>query len=152
MSLNEESFKESSSLFLSEFNILEKTISETRNSENLDIAKIVDAYYKVINVTSLAKILKEHLENMDELSESQQNLLNHIENSQNYIQEKFNANLHPKLLQELKNSIDSITKNLQSVSGQKTKEQIQEEAESFKKLREIMSTREFVEQYDKGLN
>ena len=51
------------------------------------------------------------------------------------------------------NSISEITNNLQSLnSEQKSKETIENEAKLYEKLREIMSTKEFVKQYDSGLS
>jgi hypothetical protein len=51
------------------------------------------------------------------------------------------------------NSISGITSNLQSInSEQKSKETIENEAKLYEKLREIMSTQEFVKQYDVSLS
>ena len=51
------------------------------------------------------------------------------------------------------NSISDITDNLQSLnSEQKSKETIETEAKLYEKLREIMSTKEFVKQYDAGMS
>ena len=44
-----------------------------------------------------------------------------------------------------------MTKTLQSSSGEKTKDQIENESKMFEELRKKMSTKEFVEQYNKGL-
>ena len=52
------------------------------------------------------------------------------------------------------NSIQSSTENLKLLgqnSEQKTKEIIEKEALLYKNLRELMSTKEFVEQYEIGL-
>ena len=50
-------------------------------------------------------------------------------------------------------SISDITRNLQSInSEQKSRETIENEAKLYEKLREIMSTNEFVKQYDAGLS
>ncbi len=70
-----------------------------------------------------------------------------------FISEKFNSIIHPKIMEHITNSISSITSNLQSInSKQKSKETIENEAKLYEKLREIMSTQEFVKQYDKGLS
>jgi hypothetical protein len=46
-----------------------------------------------------------------------------------------------------------LTKNLQSGnSGDKSKEKIESDAKLFEELRQKMSTKEFVEQYDHGLS
>jgi hypothetical protein len=50
-------------------------------------------------------------------------------------------------------SIQKLTKNLQSEpSGEKSKEQIESDAKLFDELRQTMSTKEFVEQYETGLS
>ena len=41
--------------------------------------------------------------------------------------------------------------DLQADFGEKTKEQIENESQMFEELRKKMSTKEFVEQYEKGL-
>jgi hypothetical protein len=56
-------------------------------------------------------------------------------------------------MEHITNSISDITGNLQSInSEQKSKETIETEAKLYEKLREIMSTKEFVKQYDAGLS
>jgi hypothetical protein len=56
-------------------------------------------------------------------------------------------------MKNIANSISNITRNLQSLnSEQKSKETIENEAKLYEKLREIMSTKEFVNQYDSGLS
>ena len=76
-----------------------------------------------------------------------------IELSEKFISEKFNSIIHPKIMEHIANSISGITSNLQSInSEQKSKETIENEAKLYEKLREIMSTREFVKQYDTGLS
>ena len=73
---------------------------------------------------------------------------------QKIIAEKFNASLHPTILSQLTDSIQIHTNNLQSLgkeSSKKSKEDIEKEAKLYKELREVMSTKEFVEQYATGL-
>ena len=56
-------------------------------------------------------------------------------------------------MKHITNSISDITSNLQSInSEQKSKETIENEAKLYEKLREIMSTKEFVKQYDAGMS
>ena len=55
-------------------------------------------------------------------------------------------------MDHLSSSIQSLTKNLQSETiGEKSKEQIEKDAKLFDELRQTMSTKEFVEQYETGL-
>ena len=74
-------------------------------------------------------------------------------NAEKFISEKFNSAIHPKIMKHIANSISDITSNLQSLnSEQKSNETIENEAKLYEKLREIMSTKEFVKQYDAGLS
>ena len=81
-------------------------------------------------------------------------LLVRIDKIQKYISEEFNTSFHPKILTQLTDSVQKNTDNLKLLakeSGQKTKETIEKEANLYKELREIMSTKEFVEQYENGI-
>ena len=70
-----------------------------------------------------------------------------ILNTEKFISDKFNSDIHPKIIQSITHSISDITGNLQSLnSEQKSKETIENEAILYEKLREIMSTKEFVQQ------
>ena len=56
-------------------------------------------------------------------------------------------------MEHITNSISDITGDLQSLnSEQKSSETIENEAKLYEKLREMMSTKEFVKQYDSGLS
>ncbi len=56
-------------------------------------------------------------------------------------------------MSNLTDYVQEIMTNLKSNKGEvKTKEIIEQEAKLYEKLRVIMSTKEFVEQYDKGLS
>ena len=114
------------------------------------IPGIIDVYYQVIKVDSLAKVLKENFQTKPE----HEAFLPRIDKTQKYISEEFNASFHPKILTQLTDSIQKNTENLKLLakeSGQKSKETIEKEASLYKELREIMSTKEFVEQYENGI-
>jgi hypothetical protein len=73
--------------------------------------------------------------------------------AEKFIFENFNSIIHPKIMQNITNSISDITSNLQSLNfEQKSTEIIENEAKLYEKLREIMSTKEFVKQYDVGIS
>jgi len=56
MNLNDSSFQETANLFKSESEKLETEINSTlEKSEKLSIPEIVQLYYQIINVTSLAQ-------------------------------------------------------------------------------------------------
>ena len=118
------------------------------NSENeLPVNQIVEIYYQITNVSSMIEVMKQQIDKSD-LSSFEK-----ISNVENFISKKFNSTIHPKIMNNIENSISEITKNLQSLdSDQKSKEIIENEAKLYEKLREIMSTKEFVKQYAAGLS
>ena len=133
----------------SEFEKFQKIIdSISKNSEKM-IPDIVSLYFQATVVETLSKKLKQ-----DILESEQQIHLEKINKIQKYVDENFSKSLHPKILSQLVNSIQKSTDNLKLLdqnSEQKTKEIIENEAQLYKELRELMSTKEFVEQYDSGI-
>ncbi|HIH99366.1 MAG TPA: hypothetical protein HA347_05970 [Nitrosopumilus sp.] len=129
-------------LFTSEYNKLENLVNGLNFDIELSVNQIVEIYYQITNVSSMIMVVKPQLDqNNDKIL--------YVEK---FISEKFNSTIHPKIMEHIANSISSITSNLQSInSEQKSKETIENEAKLYEKLREIMSTREFVQQYDTGL-
>jgi hypothetical protein len=114
----------------------------------LSVHQIVEVYYQITNVSSMIAVMKQQL---DQTADSAS--LEKILNTEKFISDKFNSHLHLKIMQSITNSISEITLNLQSLnSEQKSKETIENEAKLYEKLREIMSTQEFVKQYDSGLS
>ena len=106
----------------------------------------------MIKVVSLGKLLKQRFQ--DKVEPDHHKLLDRIGVVQNIIAEKFNMSLHLTILSQLTDSVQKYTDNLQSLgkeSGKKSKEHIEEEAKLYKELRNLMSTKEFVEQYATGL-
>ena len=125
---------------------LQNLIRIAESNYDLNIHEIVEIYYQVMNVSSMSTMLKEQVE-------SQPNsLLDKIQAIDKSISEQFNSNIHPRILKTLSTSIKETTKKLQSGNtSKKSKEEIESEAKLFEELRQKMSTREFVEQYNKGL-
>ncbi len=143
------SIEETSKIFESEAEKLESVIDTALAKSELSIPEIVQTYYQTMNVTSLATILKQQLGGSDEHN----SMIRTIEETQKLILEKFDSNLHPLIMTQLANSIIDATKSLQSGNTlEKSKTEIESEAKLYEKLRQIMSTKEFVEQYDKGLS
>ena len=151
MSETESYYDEISKSFISESNKLESAIDHLlQKSEKFSISEIVSIYYQIMNVTSLIQFLKQNISNNN--SEKTQTLLKKIKLSENLIETTFNTNLHSIFLSYLTDNIQKIMTNLKSNKGkEKTKEIIEHEAKLYEKLRVAMSTKEFVEQYDKGL-
>ena len=133
----------------SEFEKFQKIIdSMPKNSEKM-IPDIVSLYFQATMVETLSKKLTK------DISESeQQTHLEKINKIQKYVDENFSKSLHPVILSQLVNSIQKSTNDLKLLgqnSEAKTKEIIENEARLYKELRELMSTKEFVEQYDSGI-
>ena len=141
---------QSSELFYSESKKLQDTLESIQKKSDKTIPEIIDVYYQAIKVDSLAKVLKENFQ----IKPEHEAFLARIDKTQKYISEEFNASFHPKILTQLTDSIQKNTENLKLLakeSGQKSKETIEKEASLYKELREIMSTKEFVEQYENGI-
>ena len=134
-------------LFDTEFIKLENLVNEIILENELPVNQIVSIYYQITNVTSMIEVMKQQIDNSDSSFREK------ISNAENFISKKFNYIIHPKIMVNITNSISTITENLQSLnSEQKSKETIENEAKLYEKLREIMSTKEFVNQYDSGLS
>ncbi len=134
-------------LFSEEFEKLKKLLDQMNPDNELTVNQIVQVYYQITNVSSLTEVIKQQLDDSDSTS------FEKISNAQNFISENFNSNIHPKIMKNIANSVSEITKNLQSLnSDEKSKETIENEAKLYEKLREFMSTKEFVMQYNAGLS
>ena len=134
-------------LFIIEFEKFETLVNQINSENELPVNEIVEIYYQITNVSSLIEVMRQQIDKSD-LSSFEK-----ISNAENFISEKFNSTIHPKIMNNIENSISEITHNLQSLdSEQKSKETIENEAKLYEKLREIMSTKEFVKQYDAGLS
>ena len=115
-------------------------------SESLPIPEIVELYYQIMNVSSMAFMLKNKLG--DSMTEETLQKITSIESD---ITEKFNSSIHPQIITQLSNTIQSTMQRLQSDSDNKTTAEIKNESQLYEELRQQMSTKEFVEQYDKNL-
>ena len=149
---SEPSFEESSNIFYTESNQLQDVIDTTTKSEKLTISEIVQTYYQVMKVSSISKLLKESFKWSTD--PKHQKLIHKIHDVQKQIAEEFDIKLHPIIVSQLTDSIQRHTDNLQSLAketSQKSKEVIETEANQYKELRELMSTKEFVIQYENGL-
>lgn len=134
-------------LFSEEFEKLKKLLDQMNPDNELTVNQIVEVYYQITNVSSLTEVIKQQLDDSDSTS------FEKISNAQNFISENFNSTIHPKIMKNIDDSISEITKNLQSLnSDEKSKETIENEAKLYEKLREFMSTKEFVMQYNAGLS
>jgi Fic family protein len=130
-------------LFTSEYDKLENLVNAMNFNDELHVNQIVEVYYQITNVSSMITVVKPQLaQNNDKILYAEK-----------FISEKFNSIIHPKIMKHITNSISGITSNLQSINSEhKSKETIENEAKLYEKLREIMSTKEFVKQYDAGIS
>ena len=130
-------------LFTSEYDKLENLVNAMNFDDELHVNQIVEVYYQITNVSSMIIVVKPQLaQNNDKILYAEK-----------FISEKFNSIIHPKIMKHITNSISDITSNLQSINSEhKSKETIENEAKLYEKLREIMSTKEFVKQYDAGIS
>ena len=130
-------------LLSSEYDKLENLVNAMNFDDELNVNQIVEVYYQITNVSSMITVVKPQLaQNNDK-----------ILHTEKFISDTFNFTIHPKIMDHITNSISDITDNLQSLnSEQKSKETIETEAKLYEKLREIMSTKEFVKQYDAGIS
>lgn len=136
-----------SQMFENESQKLENLFDAADSKTDMNIHEIIETYYQVMNVSSMATMLKEQGDSEPE------ELLKKIINTEKLISERFDSVIHPKIMDELSESIQKLTKNLQSEpSGEKSKEQIESDAKLFDELRQTMSTKEFVEQYETGIS
>ena len=146
------SVESSFEIITSESEKLQQTIETISKISKKSIPDIVNLYYQAVMVKTLTKKLREDFESSNESEHKK--LLDKIEEIEKYLVDNFTKSLHPEILTQLKNSIQNSTENLKLLgqnSEQKTKEIIEKEALLYKKLRELMSTKEFVEQYEIGL-
>ena len=137
-----------SNMFHIESEKLENLINIATTKSELSIHEIIETYYQIMNVSSISAALKQQLQAVEHKI-----LLDKIVDIEKVISEKFNSHLHPQILEKLAKSIQDSMKNLQSTSSeQKSKEDTENEAKLYEELRQKMSTKEFVEQYDKELS
>ena len=136
-----------SQMFDSESQKLQNLIDTANSKTDMNIHEIVETYYQVMNVSSMATMLKQQADS------EPSSLLSQIRETEKMISEKFDSIIHPKILAKISLAIQEMTKNLQfENSGEKSKEQIESNAKLFEELRQTMSTKEFVEQYENGIS
>lgn len=137
-------FNEIFEMFQIESEKLHNLINSINSVSDLPLSGIVELYYQIINISSMITMLK------------QQNLETHVHRKilviEQLISEKFNLDIHLQIMKKLENSIRDTTAHLQSINpNEKSKNDVEKESKLYDELRQKMSTKEFVEQYDKGL-
>ena len=137
-----------SKMFHIEFEKLDKLINSVTPQSELSIHEIIELYYQIINMSSMITMLKQQID-----SNYSKSLFDKISETEKLISEQFNLDIHLQIMTKLIHSIHDTTVNLQSSDPvQKSKDDVENEAKRYEELRQKMSTKEFVEQYDKGLS
>jgi len=148
---NHSSINDTINTLVSEYDKLQDSISQMiKDYEKLKMEDIIGLYFQVINVTSFTKSLSENNLTLEKESDD----FKKIAEIEKYIDKKFNEYLHPLLMSQLEKTVENFKINLKNVKAKqnsKTKNEIENQAKDFEKLRQLMSTQEFVNQYDKVL-
>lgn len=135
-------------IFHAESEKLKDGIDRIMAGSQYSAQEIVAVYYQVINLQSIITVLKLNASKDDNKTRSDK-----ITETENLISEKFNLAVHPQIVAKLENSIRETAKNLQSDHSVKQSTQdIQRDAKLYEDLREQMSTKEFVQQYQRSIS
>lgn len=127
-------------------------VNRALSESKLDVNQIIPIYYQAMTVTSLGKVLQEKITASSE-NETYSIVSEKIVKTQTFISEKFDSDLHKQTMSYLTNFVAEISEKLQyDNSSEKSKEQIESDAKMYDVLRQTMSTKEFVEQYEKELS
>ncbi len=103
-------------------------------------AEIVEAYYRAMSVISAESALRRQCKGgMKILSRSAG------------LRRRFDETVHPRVKLELGDTIAKCAASLDAKSHEKSESEIKAESAAYDLLRETMSTREFVMQYETGL-
>lgn len=144
------SFRQAAEAFVQESEVLTGLMdSALKGAEKLDVAEIVRLYYQVISTSSIIRVLRTRADVHEDGG-----LSDKIRDVEAAIEDRFNSNIHRTVMAALSERIRDMTDRLRKAGkngGEKTAEDVKNEAGMFEKLREIMSTREFVGQYDRQI-
>ena len=136
-----------SKMFQIESQKLQNLFDIADSKTDMSIHEIIETYYQVMNVSSMTTMLKQQVDSHPK------ELLEKIQQTEKLISERFDSIIHPKIMKTLSTSIQELSQNLQSGnSSEKSKEQTELDAKLFDELRQTMSTKEFVEQYENELS
>lgn len=116
------------------------TIIQTIDTSNISLNQIVETYFQISNISSMCKLI----ENSESIDSQKSNQLDQIKKE---LIENFDKNIHPKIIEFIENEILTLKKHIESIPPEQTPEEIEESSKLFDKLRELMSTKEFVFQY-----
>ncbi len=104
----------------------------------LPVRDIISVYFQVTNLKSYMVMLRDQLR---KAGTGGGDLPARIARMDDFISEKFDGELHPAIVSRLTESVEKTTTAMRSGTG--------DEAAGYDELREMMSVREFVGQYDR---
>jgi len=121
------SVKEISIMFDSESQKLVSLFDVADSKIDMNIHEIVETYYQVINLSSMATMLEQQPDSKE--------LIEKIMQTKKLISERFDSNIHPKIMEHLSVLIQELIKILQSeTSDEKSKKQTEFDAKLFDEL------------------
>ncbi len=116
------------------------TIIQAIDTSKISLNLIVQTYFQISNISSMCKLI----ENSESIDSQKSNQLDQIKKE---LIENFDKNIHPKIIEFIENEILTLKKHIESIPTEQTSEEIEKSSKLFDKLRELMSTKEFVFQY-----
>ena len=119
------------------------TIIHTIDTSKISLNQIVETYFQISNISSMCKLI----ENSESIDSQKSNQLDQIKKE---LIENFDKNIHPKIIEFIENEILTLKKHTESIPPEQIPEEIEKSSKLFDKLRELMSTKEFVFQYGKS--
>jgi len=106
----------------------------------LSNAEIIEAYYRIMSVISAESALKQQCsDSMKIISRSAD------------LRKRFNEALHSRATTELDDAIAKYLDSLDTKMHEKSENELKAESAKYDLLRQTMSTKEFVMQYEAGL-
>ena len=122
-----------------------ETILNNFTKQDVSIEEILKIYYHIMTVSSMSMMLRKSI------GEKNITLYNQIQNTEKIIHDQFDSDIHKQIMQHLETLISNAKHQLSSQDLGKSKTDIESKAKLFADLRQKMSVREFVMQYEKGL-
>lgn len=107
---------------------------------DLSTDKIIEVYHLVLNVTAMVAAFTIQLSASDSIPKEHTRAERQIA--------EFNSNVHPKLLAWIVESTKECAENLKMKDSGHGREDM---SDKYERLRQMMSTQEFLEQYDGGI-
>lgn len=109
----------------------------------MSVPEIVGVYYQVMSLRSAADVLL--------LRYGEDATGGAVGEARRLIEREFDQTLHPRAASELSETIQEYVRKLRTDEHYKSEDGVKGERDAYARLREAMSTREFVLQYGTGL-